>query len=166
MLERRHPFAYFITIAIILGFAFWFAGGKQVKDLAPYYFDRLLGHTASVRINNLDIKAEVARSERARTKGLSGRDTLESGHGMVFVFPQAGDYAFTMAKTKIPLDIIWINDNAIVYIAASAAPGQPIIDPNVEADTVLEVGGNVASGGGWQVGDSVSVTFEPSFFHF
>lgn len=164
MFEQRHPFASLLTVAIVLGIIFWFIGGSRVKDLAPYYFKRVLGQTAIVEIKDATIKVEVAQTVRAREKGLSGRDYLEVNKGMIFIFLEEGVYPFTMAKTPIYLDIIWIKDGRIVFITAQAKPGQDIINPGTAADSVLELRAGQANA--WGIGDEVRVTFERSIFNF
>lgn len=160
MFERQHPFGVLLTIAVLLGIVGWFAGGSRLKDLAPYYIKRALGETAVVTVGNSTIKVEVARTEQARAKGLSGRDYLMADQGMVFLFPQAGTYTFTMAKTKISLDIIWVSKGTIVYIAHRAMPGEQTISPSVTADQVIEIRGDLTNQLGWRVGEAVTVTFD------
>ena len=160
MFERRHPYATLFTIAILLGMVAWFAGGSEVKDIAPYYLKRVVGETATVRIVDYSVKVEVARTVAARRKGLSGRDSLALDKGMLFVFHEPAIYPFTMQNTRIPLDIIWILDGTIVYIAHSAQPGEANITPEAEANYVLEVNGGVANGHRWTVGNTVAITFD------
>jgi uncharacterized membrane protein (UPF0127 family) len=166
MFERNHPFATMFTIAIVLGMTFWFIGGSRVKDLAPYYIKKALGQTAEVQIGRGVIKAEVVKSPRAQAKGLAGRDYLSLGRGMLFVFSEPGYYAFTMAKTKISLDIIWISEGKISAIVPHALPGSGIIEPGVEAEVVLEVVSNVADSLGWKKGDEVKIYYEEGLIHF
>jgi len=160
MFERRHPVGTLLTITIFFGVIFWFAGGSRVKDLAPYYIKKIIGETAEVSIKGTVFKVEVARTVNSRTKGLSGREYLEGDKGMLFVFQESSVYPFTMKKTKITLDIIWILDNEIGYIANKAQPGQISINPGVEANYVLEVRGGTAETLRWQIGDSVDITFD------
>ncbi len=166
MFERKHPLAAMFTIAIILGMTFWFIGGSRVKDLAPYYVKKVLGQTAEVQIGKGIIQAEVVKSKHAQAKGLAGRDYLSVAKGMLFVFPEPGYYAFTMADTKISLDIIWIYDGKIAAIVSRAMPGQGLIEPGVEADAVLEISANTAETMGWKVGDAVNIFYEESLWHF
>ena len=44
-----------------------------------------------------------------RSQGLSGRPNLAAGTGMLFVFEQAGSYAFWMKDMRFPLDMVWID---------------------------------------------------------
>jgi len=146
-----------IMLAIIVGVAFWSVGGSRIKDEAPYYLKKIIKETAVVEIKGRVFDVEVAKTPKARTKGLSGREYLASDKGMLFVFPEPGVYPFTMQDTLIVLDIVWILDDKIVFIAGRAQPEQEAINPEVNANYVLEVGsGNAA---GLQVGDEVGITF-------
>ena len=42
------------------------------------------------------IAVEVADTEEERAKGLSGRDALAEGRGMLFIFPESGYHGFWM----------------------------------------------------------------------
>lgn len=69
------------------------------------------------------IVAEVRDTPRARTQGLSGRDFLEEGKGMLFVFPVDGYYSFWMKDMKFPIDIVWISkDGSVVDIQNEVSP--------------------------------------------
>ena len=144
-------------IAIVVGTAFWSVGGSRVKDEAPYYLKKIIKETAVVEIKGQIFETEIAKTQKARAKGLSGREYLAPDKGMLFVFSEPGIYPFTMQDTLIPLDIVWILDDKIVYIARQAQPEQESVDPGVNANYVLEVGsGDVRD---CQVGDEVKITF-------
>lgn len=65
---------------------------------------------------------EVAMTDRARTKGLSGRSNI--GDGMIFFFPRPTVVPFTVAKMKVPIDIAWLDDQGrILGIARKLDPG-------------------------------------------
>jgi uncharacterized membrane protein (UPF0127 family) len=52
---------------------------------------------------------EVADTSAERAKGLSGREKLSKGRGMVFIFQEPGTQCFWMKDTLIPLDMIWLD---------------------------------------------------------
>ena len=117
---------------------------------------------ARVEIDGEVIKVEVADDQAERNQGLMHRADLDDDRGMIFVFEEYGYYSFWMKNTLIPLDIIWIAGDKIVYIKHSAPPGEGVVPPSyasdVPANLVLEVNGGVAEENGWEVGDKVNLT--------
>jgi len=57
------------------------------------------------------LHVEVADTAITRTQGLSGRDTLEKGTGVLFVFDTPGQYGFWMKDMNFPIDILWFDEN-------------------------------------------------------
>jgi uncharacterized protein len=55
-------------------------------------------------------KLELADTEQKREYGLMNRPSLCSDCGMLFSFPSSNTYSFWMKNTKIPLDIIYIQE--------------------------------------------------------
>jgi len=139
---------------------FWSAAGQSIQEEMPYYLKKAINETGSVTIRQETLEVEVARTAGARAKGLSGRDSMPYGRGMLFVFDAQGVYGFTMRDTRMPLDIIWIADGSIVHIAHEAQPEEEHINPGVAAEYVLEVNGGFARRAGWDDGDSVLITFD------
>lgn len=104
------------------------------------------------------VSVEVAADDELRAQGLMWRDHLRPGTGMLFFFPQDGEYPFWMKNTRIPLDIIWIDANrTIVHISHDTPPCKvedcPNYPPNAIARYVLEVAGGVARQHGLKKGD-------------
>ncbi len=96
------------------------------------------------------IQVELAIDEPTRTQGLMYRDRLAEDRGMLFFFPQSGEYPFWMKNTLIPLDMIWIDDRRrIVHVASKVPPCTadpcPSYPPNAAAKYVLELAAGVAA---------------------
>jgi len=116
-----------------------------------------------IEINGKEIKVEIADSSQERSKGLGGRESLASDSGMLFIFPDKGQYSFWMKGLKFPLDLIWIRDDAIVDIienVPSPGPNQqdedlPIYQSRIEVDKVLEVNAGVVERYQIKVGDKI-----------
>jgi uncharacterized membrane protein (UPF0127 family) len=91
------------------------------------------------------IYAEVANTETARTKGLSGRQCISQNEGMLFVFGQSGSYSFWMKDMHFPIDMIWISSahKAVVVeedVLPSSYPRTQYVNPkNEPALYVLEM---------------------------
>jgi len=54
------------------------------------------------------VKAEIAKTQEERNKGLMYRKSLKDGHGMLFVFEKDDVLSFWMKNTFIPLSIAFI----------------------------------------------------------
>jgi uncharacterized membrane protein (UPF0127 family) len=96
------------------------------------------------------VVVEVASDDPTREQGLMYRDHMAEDRGMIFLFPQAGEYPFWMKNTLIPLDMIWIDaDHRIVHIAHDVPPCKadpcPNYPPNAKASSVLELAAGVAA---------------------
>jgi hypothetical protein len=104
------------------------------------------------------VRVEIAADDENRAQGLMFRDQLRPGTGMLFLFPQDGEYAFWMKNTKIPLDMIWIDSTRRIAAIAHDVPPCYIDDcpsypPGATARYVLEVAAGVAKQHGLKVGD-------------
>lgn len=97
------------------------------------------------------IQVEIANTMKKRAEGLMHREFLAKDRGMLFTFDQAQPWTFWMKNTKIPLDIIWMNEKKqIIHIARNVPictrtdDGCPQYQPNHPAMYVLELGGGEA----------------------
>lgn len=105
-----------------------------------------------VTISNVKIPVEIAKTRNEREKGLSNRESLKENSGMLFVLEEDSTPAFWMKDMKIPIDIIWIDDNKVTQITANISPpgaSTPDRDlkrylPNDAVDYVLEVNAGFA----------------------
>lgn len=78
---------------------------------------------AQLRIEGTVVKLEVAKTESARERGLSGRQCLPADQGMLFVFDEPGEYPFWMKDMRFPIDIVWIcQDKKVVAIMSKVPP--------------------------------------------
>ena len=98
------------------------------------------------------IHAEIADTTKKRAEGLMYREHLAKDRGMLFTFGQAQPWTFWMKNTKIPLDIIWMNEKKQIIHIAHNVPictrtddSCPQYQPNDPALYVLELGGGEAA---------------------
>jgi uncharacterized membrane protein (UPF0127 family) len=95
------------------------------------------------------VHVEIAADDASRQQGLMYRDRVREGTGMLFMFPQTGNYPFWMKNTLIPLDMIWIDEQKrIVHVTQDVPPCQadpcPSYPPGADARYVLELAAGVA----------------------
>ena len=114
------------------------------------------------------VRVEIAADEELRAQGLMFRDQLRLGTGMLFLFPQDGEYAFWMKNTKIPLDMVWIDSTRRIAAIAHDVPpcyieNCPSYPPGATARYVLEVASGVARQHGLRVGDVLKFEQTESF---
>ena len=67
--------------------------------------------------------AEVEVNPADMERGMMYRTELPAGHGMLFVHGTPGKYSYWMANCKIPLDIVWLDqDHRVVEISPDTPP--------------------------------------------
>jgi len=104
---------------------------------------------------------EVADTDEERGRGLSDREMLQEGWGMLFVFERPGRYSFWMYRMHFPLDIIWLDSEGyVVYVVEDAQPCSmdgpcKTYDPTSEAKYVLEVNAGWVKKVGLKIGDQL-----------
>lgn len=119
-------------------------------------------NTREVKINGHIIKAEIADDPKEQALGLMFRKNLAENSGMLFIYERSARYSFWMKNTKIPLDIIWIDEGLnIVHIEHSVPPctQSPCLSyrPPAAAKYVVEVNGGWAIKNGVKIGDTVDL---------
>jgi uncharacterized protein len=111
--------------------------------------------------DNFVVHVEIAADDSTRAQGLMFRDQLAPDRGMLFLFPQSGNYPFWMKNTLIPLDMIWIDDQKrIAHIARDVQPCKADPCPSIPAGGtnaryVLEVAAGVAARHGLENGQTL-----------
>lgn len=105
------------------------------------------------------VVVELANTPELREKGLSGRDRLEPGTGMLFIFPHPSRAGFWMKDMGFAIDIIWINQGSVVDIASGIVKTDPLVTyyPRLPADLALEVEAGFAKRTGLKIGDPVEI---------
>lgn len=119
---------------------------------------------AWVEIRSARVEVEVAVSPEEQRRGLSGRDKLDWGHGMVFLYEIGGFQAFWMIDMKFPIDMVWIRKGRVIGLHHNVPLPEPDTPRdklpryglNELIDTVLEVPAGYARAHGWARGDAVT----------
>ena len=118
-------------ILIYLTFLGLFAGGITFDVIAasaqsatpPWRFELPWEtETSEMTVGDQHLTVEVADTSLLRTRGLSYRDGLAPGTGMLFVFGEPRPLSFWMYEMRFCLDIIWIENGEIVGAAESVCP--------------------------------------------
>ena len=111
------------------------------------------------------VRVEVKILAEDIMRGMMFREKLDPDRGMMFLHKPAGRYAYWMYQVKIPLDIIWMDDQGnIVEISANTPPCPhataslcPVFGGSKTAQVVLELAGGMAAKYGLATGMRVSL---------
>ncbi len=141
-----------------------------VPSASPAPVHEVLELNASVMIGDALFPAELAVNPAERTKGLSDRDELEPGTGMLFIFEDREASSFWMRRMRFSLDFVWISEDCrVVEITSNVPfpkPGTSTSDlPSYRSSTPaaynFEINAGEASEFGIRVGDAVRFTGIP-----
>lgn len=81
------------------------------------------GPDAVVTLGAERLDVAVADEPAERAQGLQGREMLEDGEGMLFVFDEPGVYAFVMKDVRFPIDVVFIAEDLTVSAIEPLDPG-------------------------------------------
>ena len=142
----------FILIAIVL-----FVGG------AVNFFNFRLTRNQSqpdgkiFKVGSAVFQVEIADTIEKHATGLSGRNELEKGRGMLFVFDQPIIPGFWMKGMKFPLDIVWISNGEVIGLEENLPPDHTLspatYSPPKPVDMVLEINAGASEESKINVGD-------------
>ena len=148
-----------IILAITAGIRWYASGGRAVAQGGCN--PPLPRQTIHVGSSTFDVEMATTPTEQAC--GLSGRDGLADGTGMLFIFGSSSMQNFWMKDMKFPIDIVWISGNKIVGAAQNADPqiGASIWQLKIYTspfgvDKVLELPAGTVASRGIKNGDTVS----------
>lgn len=116
-------------------------------------------HEKEVILPEAKLQVEIADTEKELEYGLSGRTSIASNEGMLFVMPTMGQYGFWMKDMKFPLDIVWISDEGrVVNIVENALPSsypKKTFKNDAFAKYVLEMKAETARKSGLYLGTAI-----------
>jgi uncharacterized membrane protein (UPF0127 family) len=109
---------------------------------------------------------EIADDDESRARGLMFRDSLAEDRGMLFVFEREQPLAFWMRNTRIPLDILYFDEDRRLVSISTAPPCTtrqcPSYPSAAPARFTLELNAGVAKNLGVARGDELLI--DPSVF--
>jgi len=132
----------------------WFAvkGTAVAPQVSEWHLTLSVGDTP--------VSVEIANTDDKRRRGLSGREFLPDGMGMLFIHSEEGLYSYWMPDMRISLDILWINtEMRVVHIEEMVMPESYPASFTSEAPAryVLEVPGGFVAKHNIQAGDTVTL---------
>lgn len=106
-----------------------------------------------IQVGEKQYLVHISYTQQEKNQGLQQASKLDDNEGMLFVYDEPQDVSFWMKDTKIPLDIIFINEDEEVISVKQGTPMSeaPITESGVQY--VLEVNQN----SGIKQGDEVEI---------
>jgi len=146
---------FYILLGIVFGLTIRYGKNLNVNQItAPTPSPTVdITNTKSLLIGGVKVAVEVVNTPEEMARGLSGRENLEQGTGMLFVYKKPQHATFWMPNMNFPIDIIFIRDNTVVSLYENI-PNHPKDTPledlprypsNEPVDMVLEVPAGWAS---------------------
>jgi uncharacterized membrane protein (UPF0127 family) len=119
--------------------------------------------TAMATIGDQEVLLEVAATPRQQALGLMFREPLPDHHGMLFPMGRPRPVSFWMKNVPGPLDMLFIYDETVIYIAADVPPCAaepcPTYGPGSQlVEAVIELRGGHAAELGLTEGDRVVIS--------
>jgi uncharacterized protein len=105
-----------------------------------------------------EFAVEIMRTLCELQQGLMFRRSLAADSGMVFEFPREEIAPMWMQNTYVPLDMIFVANGKVVFVAENEAPlSEKLILPSSPASRVIEVNAGTAARIGLRAGDRVEL---------
>ena len=82
-------------------------------------------YTLQLGSSGTTFSVECVVSAAALRQGLSGRERLAAGSGMLFIFPELAKQSMWMPDMNFPLDIVWLDETLTVTHIVYGAPPCP-----------------------------------------
>lgn len=111
----------------------------------------------TIKVGGIPVWVELAQTPETQRQGFMFREHLPENQGMLFVYPYGQVLSFWMSNTFIPLDIAFIDHNAVIV---SIQQMQPLVEDKryvspVPVPYALEMNHGWFERNGVHVGDRV-----------
>jgi len=125
------------------------------------FYKKNVDNFIKIKINEVELRVELARSPAEHYLGLSNRGSLENISGMLFLFSDKQVRSFVMRDMLISLDIIFIDENTIIDVYKNLPfdkKSQKILyKSSSPVDKVLELEAGLFDYYNFQVGDKIKI---------
>jgi uncharacterized membrane protein (UPF0127 family) len=97
---------------------------REPAYVSPVVFDTAKAFILTTGGDSVPLLLELARSEAQHTFGLMARPSLDSASGMAFLYDtvQAGSAGFWMWRTRMPLDIAFMDSTGVMLTMFTMQP--------------------------------------------
>jgi uncharacterized protein len=146
---RSSRISVWVLVLLLMAICAGGAGGQEVSEQGNPW--------VQVSFGKVTVQAEAVRTPERLYLGLSYRQELPEGRGMLFLMPGKEVQSFCMRGMRLPLDLIWISGGRVAGVTRNVPatfPGELISPAPVEQ--VLEVPGGFADRHGIKTGDPVT----------
>jgi len=150
-MKKTHKLTIIISLILILLLA-----------LAGYFFTNFYSihgnFIVHMRVENYPIRSEIVDDQSKREIGLGGRSGLCASCGMLFLFEGESKYAFWMKGMKFPIDILWLDDEKVLYMVENVPYSEQnrTYAPDKPARMVLELPAGTCEREGIREGSKVT----------
>jgi uncharacterized protein len=150
-MEAVKKFFYLFLGGVLIIWSFY----AFLNSPAPAHYQ----NNSKLFVGSIQIPIEVADSDEERSLGLSRRESLLEGNGLLFIFEIPGSYGFWMKEMRFPIDIVWINEEwEVVGVERKVAPSTfpETFYPPSPVKYVLELNSGEADKKGIDAGSKVT----------
>ena len=148
-----------LTTNLLLG-----GGALILVALVASYILNNFQPTTEVRLSSGIFHVQLATTKAEREKGLSGVEQLDQNGGLLMVFDTLDEGSIWMKDMKIPIDVVWLDqDKEVIYTAANLSPDlgiSKIFRPKEPAMYILEVPAGTIKNSAIKKGDTATFIIE------
>ena len=125
MERHRYMFVFLLLFGLFAGLSCDGTGSiPPGSGAADQQTDQQDG-AAIVRIGSASYSVDLAVLPEERQQGLSGREFMAQGEGMLFVFENEQPLHFWMKEMRFPLDMLWIDAQCRLVGVSADVPTPP-----------------------------------------
>ena len=146
-------FSYLPIVFLLIGLTFCKEGGPAKPS------DKESNNQYQIKIGEITLRLELARSHKQRELGLMHRKELKDREGMLFIFENPQPQRFWMKNTQIPLDIGYFSKNGKLRELHHGRPFDltGLVSKSDSLQFVVELGAGEFSRLGIKLGDRINL---------